>query len=148
MKNLIILIFLIFAQPLYATETDDFIAHTEFVMSKVLCETNVVSDMTAAYKTYDEAVKKEPLKEKELTAEFSKNLRNAWVAQKFDITKYPKVTHLIVSIMGATMEIKMEFADLWAKAAFKQCPNITGNYRDTTSATMSIIASVGTIYGN
>jgi hypothetical protein len=139
-----ILVALLPLSTLAGEKADELIKHTEFMMVDILCSTAVVNEMNTASNVYEEQVKKASSDQEklDLKLKFSKTLRQIWLKQNFDLSSYPDVVNFFNHLIHAPMDVKIEFAELWATNAQQQCPGITVNYRATTSAAMTIISSI------
>ena len=143
-KILSILVLLLPLSTLADEKADELIKHTEFMMVDILCSTTVVKEMNTAANAYDEQTKKanSDQEKADLKLQFSKNLRQIWLKHNFDLSPYPDVVNFFNHLIDAPMEVKYEFAALWAKSAQQQCPVKTFDHRATTSAAMTIISSI------
>jgi hypothetical protein len=143
-RILSILVLLLPLSTLADEKADELIKHTEFMMVDILCSTTVVKEMNTADNVYEEQTKKANSDQEklDLKLKFSKNLRQIWLKHNFDLSPYPDVVNFFNHLINAPMEVKFEFADLWAKSAQQQCPVITFDHIATTSAAMTIISSI------
>ena len=147
MNKVLSILVLILLSPLsiLASEKEDkLIKRVEFMMTDILCNTTVVKEMSTAFDIYEKQIKQVNNDQEKLDSKikFSKNLRQIWIKQNYDLSPYPDVVNFFNHLINAPMDVKFEFADLWAKSAQRQCPTIAFDYNKTTSAAMTIISTI------